>query len=188
MRNDGITDESLIRRAAKGDTDAFEELALKYRDKIYAVCLMTVKNREDAADAAQETLIRLYEHIGGFAFKSSFSTWVYAVARNCSLDMLRKKRPEAENAEELLNNIPCEMNVYAAPERAAENAELREELSRQINALPEDMRVVLILRDVKGLSYGEIAEMTGLAEGTIKSRIFRERERLRRLMQPYLKP
>ena len=186
MRNDDRTDELLILRAAKGNIGAFEELAKKYRDRIYTVCLMTVKNREDAADASQDALIKIYEKLPQFSFKSSFSTWVYAISRNAALDIFRKKRPDIAENDELLLNIPCDMTVYASPERAAENAELREELARNINELPDDMRTALILRDVKGYSYAEIAQMTDLTEGTVKSRIFRARQRLSRLMSKYL--
>lgn len=179
-----MKDELLIKRAKKGDPEAFEELVQSYRDKIYAVCLRVTKNREDAFDAAQECLIKIYMNIGDFNMKSEFSTWAYVIARNTSLDIVRKRRPEAtgDEREFIIMNAPSN----DSPEKEVENNELRKEIIRQVNMLPDDQRRAVILRDIDGYSYAEAAELLGISVGTLKSRLHRAREKLRQSILPYL--
>lgn len=179
-----MRDELLIKRAKKGDINAFEELAIKYRDKIYAVCLRITKNEADAFDAAQECLIKIYLKIEFFDMKSEFSTWVYTIAKNTSLDIIRKRKRErfGEETEFLIDNVVDKI----VPEGETLRSELRREIIEKVNMLPEEQRQAIILRDIEGYSYTEAAEILKISQGTFKSRLYRARERLRQSILPYL--
>lgn len=170
-----MQEKTLIQRAAKGDLDAFEELARLYEKKIFALCLRYTCHRQDAEDVAQTTLLKLYRTLPQFAFRSSFATWVYQVTKNTCLDYLRvKKRRQEHLSLEITENVIEDENT-ANPEGQWIDKEAVLELRRFIERLPEEQRAVLVLRDVDGYHYQEIAEILGVTEGTVKSRLSRAR-------------
>lgn len=174
-------DESrLIRRASDGDADAFNALMGMHERRMYAVALRMCSNPEDAQDCLQEAMLRIYRAISGFKAQSSFSTWVYRITMNTCLDELRRRKNRPSTSlDGLLDNGWSPTDEEDTPERHAVHTELRANLMRAIQELPEDMRAAVVLRDIQGYSYEEIADILDANVGTIKSRISRAREKLR---------
>ena len=183
-----MTEQELVRAAAGGDTEAFEALVLEHQNKVYSLALRMVGNEEDARDMAQEAFIRAFSSLTGFRGDSKFSVWLYRLTSNICIDFLRsraKKRTvsmtwtddEGDDAGEL--EIPDER---FSPHPELERRELRSAIQRALARLPDDMREVLLLREVGGLSYDEIAASLSLEEGTVKSRIARARGALRKVL------
>lgn len=176
-------EQALVGRVKAGDSRAFEELVSAYEKKIYNLGLRYTGNPQDAMDICQEVFLRVYRFIGGFGGDSRFSTWIYRIAANVSKDFIAKKSRaaevslEVEGEEESFSAEIADMRF--SPETELENAELQQAIATAIESLPEKYRQVIVLRDVNGLSYGEIGQVLALEEGTVKSRIARARERLR---------
>ena len=172
-------DESrVIRAVLEGDTDRFEELVHAYEKGIYNLCLRMLGDEQDALDAAQEAFFKAFRSLGGFRGESRFSTWLYRLAGNICLDMLRK-RPNAPTVSMDDDDTPLFLaDSSPSPQEVLERSEIRRTVDAALNALPPEFRQAVVLRDVNGLSYEEIAEVTGLGTGTVKSRIFRARRKL----------
>lgn len=182
-----IDEKKVVKRAAKGDADAFEQLVLTYQTPIYNLCLRMTGNPEDAADLSQEAFIKAWKNLAGFQFESAFSTWLYRLASNACLDFLRsmKRRPqlsltvEDDDSEAQTIDLP---DPSATPEEAAVAKEEREALTRAMLSLDEQQRQILTLRAINDLSYAEIAGILGVKEGTVKSRLARSRDALRKIL------
>lgn len=177
-------EKSLVGRAKKGELTAFETLVTAYERRVYALALRSSGNEEDARDIAQEVFLRVYRSLDSFRGDSGFSTWIYRITMNICVDFARRNvsapgsLTDEDDAERPLPD-PCEAHQ---PEHAAENAALREELRAALAALSEDHRQIVLLRDVSGLSYDEIARTLELSEGTVKSRLARARRSLREIL------
>lgn len=177
-------EQKLIERASGGDPSAFNRLMAEHERKMYAVALRMFANREDAQDCLQEAMLRVYRSIGSFKAQSSFSTWVYRITMNTCLDELRRKKSRPSTSLDSLYDAgfsPADEDN--TPEKHSERAELRRELGEAIRELPEDMRSAIVLRDIHGHAYDEIAQMLDVNVGTVKSRISRAREKLREKLQ-----
>lgn len=175
-----MDEERLVGRAAKGDASAFNELMGGHERRMYAVCLRMCGNPEDAQDCLQEAMLRIYRAISGFKGQSSFSTWVYRVTMNTCLDELRRrKNKQSASLDGLLDAGWSPSDDADTPERKTIASEKRAAIRQTIAELPEDMRSAIVLRDIHGFSYDEIAKMLEINVGTIKSRISRGREKLR---------
>lgn len=173
-------EQKLIDAAIAGDSSAFEKLLQPLEGRIYAVALRMCGNREDAQDCMQESMIRIYRALSGFKGQSSFSTWVYRVTMNTCLDELRRRKARRSTSlDTLLDSGWSPTDETDTPERYAIQSEQRRTLERAIADLPEDMRAAIVLRDIQGLAYDEIAAALDVNVGTVKSRISRGRERLR---------
>ena len=173
-------EQKLIQRASGGDPAAFNRLMAQHEKKMYAVALRMFGNREDAQDCLQEAMLRVYRAIGGFKGQSSFSTWLYRITMNTCLDELRKKKNKQNTSlDNLLDQGWSPSDGENVPEKQAMLHETRRQISGAIQELPEDMRAAVVLRDVHGLAYDEIADALNTNVGTIKSRISRGREKLR---------
>ena len=175
-------EEKLIRRIAKGDEAAFAELVTTYQHLVYSTALGICQNREDALDISQEVFLRIYRCLNGFRFESALSTWIYRICVTVALDHGRARNRRAAlsltlGEEEGAWDVPDEEH---APERMLEQILTAEDIRRGMEQLSEEYRVVFTLRDVQGLSYAEIAAVTGLETGTVKSRLSRAREKMRR--------
>jgi RNA polymerase sigma-70 factor (ECF subfamily) len=166
-----MDERELVRRAQRGDKFAFEQLVHAHAPRLYTLAVRMLGSRSDADDALQETLIRAWTALPRFRGDAQLSTWLYRIALNAVHDVRAKARPTAE--------------LVDAPETADrfDQAELGEELQRALAALHEDFRAAVVLYDVLGASYAEIAELLGVAEGTVKSRIFRGRRELAGLLE-----
>ena len=184
-----IEDLSLARQAAAGNDNAFSVLVDRYSRLIYNVALRSVSSPEDAADISQETFLKAWRSIGSFRGECALSTWLCRIAINCCRDHARSAKRHRvlsltvhdDEEESKVLDIP-DTDVTAMPE---------EELTRQteiaavrqaIDALPEDQKMIITMRDITGLSYAEIAETLGLEMGTVKSRINRARGAVKKFL------
>jgi len=150
---------------------------------MYAVALRMCKNREDAQDCLQDAMLRIYKALPTFKGQSSFSTWAYRITMNTCLDDLRRKKVrQASSLDQMLEVGWAPVDDNNTAERHLENSELKRNLSKAIQTLPEEMRAAVVLRDVQGFSYEEIANMLSTNVGTVKSRISRGREKLREIL------
>ncbi|MBQ6715922.1 MAG: sigma-70 family RNA polymerase sigma factor [Clostridia bacterium] len=176
-------DDRLVNLALDGDSRAFEILMEKHEAKMYAVALRMCKNREDAQDCLQDAMLRIYKALPSFKGQSSFSTWAYRITMNTCLDDLRRKKVrQAQSLDQMLEIGWSPVDENNSTERHIENSELKRNLSKAIQTLPEEMRAAVVLRDVQGFSYEEIASILSTNVGTVKSRISRGREKLREIL------
>lgn len=176
----------LLARAKKGEIAAFESLMTAYENRIYTLALRSTGSEHDAADITQEVFLRAWKNLDSFRGDSSLSTWLYRVTSNLCVDFARKKAAEGvstsiDDEESPAADLPDASRI-AQPEAAAENQELREELQIALAQLSEEHRRVVLLRDVAGLTYADIAHTLGLEEGTVKSRLARARAGLRKIL------
>jgi RNA polymerase sigma-70 factor, ECF subfamily len=183
------SEKLLLEKSKAGDIAAFEQLIECYQRKIYNIALRIVGNYDDANDLAQEVFIRIYKSIGNFKQQSSFSTWIYRITTNVCLDDIRKRKnrkvisldeeiklDDGEMKRQIVSDDPL-------PEDMAEKSEMRKIVNDAINRLSEEHRIVIVLRDIQGFSYEEIAQIVKCPEGTVKSRINRARQVLKNILQ-----
>lgn len=176
-------DELLLKRACKGDVQAFEELMQSHESRIYAIALRMMGNREDAQDCAQEAMVRIYRAMGSFKGQSALATWIYRITMNTCLDELRRRKArKVTSLDSLVDTGWSPTDTGDTPEEHGLRVEKQAALNQAIQSLPDDMRAAIILRDVKGYSYDEIASILDANVGTIKSRISRGREKLREIL------
>ncbi|MCR6546292.1 RNA polymerase sigma factor [Dehalobacterium formicoaceticum] len=179
------TVEELVRRSQQGDIAAFEELISQHQQKTYNIAYRLMGNHHDAGDLAQEALIKVYKSIGSFRYDSSFSTWVYHIVTNVCRDELRKRsRHQVSYLDEPVSLYDGEVHKEVAddtfnPEDAYERKESAEYIQGLINTLNPEYRMVIILREMLGLSYEEIAQELDITLGTVKSRLNRARKYLK---------
>ncbi|MDD6264731.1 MAG: RNA polymerase sigma factor [Clostridia bacterium] len=179
-------EKELIKKASKGDDAAFEALAEKYRNLIYRICLIQLKSRENALDVSQNVLIKIWKNISLFRFESSFSTWVYSITRNAVNDFIRREKRRSEfSADEIGNEGDAKTPVSEreTPHEAVLKKERSEILRNAIYSLSNEHQDVIILRDIEGYSYSEIASILSENEGTVKSRINRARKALKETLK-----
>lgn len=176
-----VQEQDWIDAARRGDQEAFAELVRAYEKRVLALTLRMCRNAEDAAEAAQETFLAAWQGLSAFRGESTFSTWLYRLASNACVDLLRREKRHGGNLslddEDLNLDIPAE--GILSPQEAAENQELREQIEAGLQALPPEYRSVLVLREIHQLRYEEIGTALELDAGTVKSRISRGRKRLR---------
>ncbi|MCP1492102.1 RNA polymerase sigma factor SigW [Peribacillus frigoritolerans] len=177
-----------INQVIKGDHNAFGEIVEIYKDKVFQICFRMLGNRQEAEDLAQEAFVRAYVNIRSFNITMKFSTWLYRIATNLCIDRLRKKKPDyyldAEVAgTEGLNMYSQIASDMAKPEEEVESLELQETIQVEIMKLPEKYRSVIVLKYIEELSLKEISEILDLPVGTVKTRIHRGREALRKQLR-----
>ncbi len=178
-----MDEQALIAAARRGDLRAFNELVLAYQDRVYNLAYRILGDPDAAADATQEAFLSAYQGLDRYR-GGSFRSWLMRIVTNACYDELRrrKRRPvtSLEALTEAGSSPPPPTNTQPeSPEAYAERQELHRLLEAAIQTLPPDQRITLVLSDVEGLSYQEIAEITGVALGTVKSRLSRARARLR---------
>ena len=182
-----MTQQELVTRAKAGDSDAFGQLLEENQDRVYSLALRMVNNPEDAADLAQEAFLSAWRNLESFQGEAAFSTWLYRLTTNLCIDFLRKEKRKRsagtvlylDDTEEEEGSI--DLPDYSAdPHRQLEQTEVREHLAAAMAALSPEHRKILSLREVSGLSYQEIADILDVEEGTVKSRIARARNALRK--------
>ena len=171
----------LALRHRYGDPEAFEEVYRRHADMVFGLALRMSGDREEAADLTQETFLRVHRHLGRFRGRSSLKTWIYRITLNhCRSRLRRRARRRLEGPLEKLEQVPDERHGL---EDRALGADLGRRLAAAIGELPLVFREAVVLRDVQGLSYGQIGEILGVRIGTVRSRIARGRERLRGLLE-----
>ncbi len=184
-----MNEEMLIKRAQNGDNDAFNHLMDDYFKKIYNIAFRMADNADDAADMTQEIMLKLFKNISSFSGNSKFSTWVYRVATNTCLDELKKlKRHKNYSIDKDIETDDGDFSYEVedtspVPETLAEQKELKTIVASAIGMLNPDHKAVLVLRDIQGFSYDEIARIVGCTEGTVKSRISRARAQLKIIIE-----
>ena len=191
MSDQNLLDEQLVERVQRGDKNAFNLLVRKYQHKVVNLVARYVNNPGDVPDVAQEAFIKAYRALPTFRGESAFYTWLYRIAVNTAKNYLTSqgRRPpssdvEADEAEyygggEALQEV-------ATPENLALTDEIKRTVFAAIEALPEDLRTAITLRELEGLSYEEIAEIMDCPVGTVRSRIFRAREAIDKKLQPLI--
>lgn len=180
------SDELLLRRAQKGDAEAFDELMAAQESRMYAIALRMMGNREDAQDCAQEAMVRIYRAMGSFKGQSSLATWIYRITMNTCLDELRRRKVrKVTSLDTLVESGWSPTDKGETPEEYGLRSEKQTVLNDAIQSLPDDMRAAIVLRDIKGYTYDEIADILNANVGTIKSRISRGRERLREILSKH---
>lgn len=179
--NSEPTDHQLVLRVQKGDKRAFDLLVLKYQYKLQAIVGRFIRDTDEVADVTQEAFIKAYKALPKFRGDSQFYTWLYRIAINTAKNHLvsRSRRPantdiDVEDAEQFANND--KLIDQASPENSMMTDELAAIIKHSLNALPEDLRTALTLREFEGMSYEDISAVMGCPVGTVRSRIFRARE------------
>ncbi|MEZ5246823.1 MAG: sigma-70 family RNA polymerase sigma factor [Acidimicrobiales bacterium] len=173
-----MDEQTLISAAQRGDRKALDQLLRLHQDRIHAVCRRLAGNDADAMDATQEALIAIVKGLPRFDGRAKFSTWAYRVATNACLDELRRRGRRPEPGLPEFETTEHASIGASAPRDPAETVAARLDVDRGLADLPEEFRTAVILRDVAGLDYAEIAEVLGVAPGTVRSRIARGRGRL----------
>ena len=178
----------LVREIRAGDGDAFETLVREHQTRVYNLALRMTGTEEDALEISQETFLKPWRTLGKYRGDCSLGSWLYRIASNLSIDLLRKnKRRQTEKVVSLddpgEDGRPLELpDLREEPQTILEREENRRAVWECLEKLPEEQKLILVLRDVNGLSYEEIAASMGLELGTVKSRIFRAREKLANLL------
>ncbi|WP_018665395.1 RNA polymerase sigma factor SigW [Heyndrickxia acidiproducens] len=174
-----------IKQVMKGDQNAFNDIVDFYKDKVYQICFRMIGCQHEAEDLAQETFLRAYVNIGSFRQERKFSSWLYRIATNLCIDRIRKKKPDYYLDAEIsgTDGLTLYSTIAAGekrPDLQVETLELQEMIQREILNLPEKYRVMIVLKYIDELSLLEISDMLGIPLGTVKTRIHRGREALRK--------
>lgn len=182
-------DFELVKRASAGEPGAFDEIFHRYRDQIYSLAYRMTGNAAEAEDLCQEVFMVALKKMDSFEGRSAFSTWLYRVAINRSRDYLRKKKRSLDtvsSSEEGTPEIADSSNSpTTVPEMAAVSADAQRLVQQALMKLPENLRAPLVLHELEGLEYSEVARLLRLPVGTVKSRIFRARTRLGDLLEEH---
>jgi RNA polymerase sigma-70 factor (ECF subfamily) len=189
-----LNDEDLMARVAEDDERAFRELVKRFQGRVGNLIRRVLNDHEAVDDLAQEVFIRVFLHRRNYRRGSKFSTWVFTIAANLAKNEIRRRvrRRNWFSLDALTEVFSDSMPQLADPtesrERTLEREQLQGEVGKAIATLPEAFRLALVLRDIEGLSYEEIAEVLGVPGGTVRSRINRARSMLERRLQPLLPP
>ncbi len=168
-------DQELIQSIQRGDRLAFNQLVLKYRNRVMGVATRMLGDRGEAEDLAQDVFVKVYRGLPGFQGASLFSTWLFRITANSCLNQRRRRRPETQISDGADDPELTLSDPSSDPHHLLEQKELKIVLEKTIQSLPEEQRIVLILRDIEGLSYEAIAASLGLELGTVRSRLHRAR-------------
>lgn len=175
-----MLDEFTLRKAQKGDSHAFERLVTPHEQMLWRVCWHYTHHQEDASDCLQEAMLKAWRAIGSYRGECALSTWLYRIASTVCLDFLRKRKrlPETESADEMSEDGFMPVDPSPTPDESILKAESTAHIRAAMDALPGDMRTVLVLYSLEGLGYEEIAQTLGISVGTVKSRLNRARQKI----------
>lgn len=186
-----LTDLELVQRVQAGDTKSFDVLVLKYQHKVVNLIMRYVHDQDAAQDVAQEAFIKAYRGLKNFRGESAFYTWLYRIAINTAKNHLvsqGRRAPttdiDADEAEQY--DGESALKEYGTPEHELLKDEIQSVVTDAIDSLPDDLRTAIVLRELEGMSYEEIAEAMDCPIGTVRSRIFRAREAIDKVLQPLL--
>lgn len=181
-------DTQMVLAVREGDTTAYRGLVEKYQTRVYQMVYGMVRNREDARDITQDAFVKAYDNLHRFRLESSFYTWIYRIAMNLAIDFLRKRqrRGTSEFDEDIAQRDGdggiSDVHNQEGPARSLERKRLYARIMDAMEELPEDQRQVILLRELEGLSYKEIAEVMEIPEGTVMSRLYYARKKLQKLL------
>ena len=192
-KRSNLEDVELVKKAQSGDTKAFDQLVTKHRAKIYAMIVKMVKNDTDAWDLSQEAFLKAWRALPKFEARAQFSTWLFRISHNVVYDWMRKRRIESEgelndeifDANRIDPGARATPQQHARPDEAMAQSERRQEINSAIAKLSPNHREVILLREVQGLDYKEIAAATGASMGTIMSRLHHARKKLQSLLPQF---
>ena len=185
-----VSELELVKRCQAGRTDAFDELVVRYRTRVFAMIYNMVHNEQDAWDLAQESFVKAWKSIKRFRRHSSFYTWIYRIVMNVTIDWLRKKQVKGTGAEfddsiQLKEVDPASRTLPKAdplPHEQMQRGEIREKIDNAMKQLSPEHRAVILMKEIEGMQYHEIAETLGCSIGTVMSRLFYARRRLAALL------
>jgi RNA polymerase sigma-70 factor (ECF subfamily) len=193
-------DRRLVRRLKEGDERAFQELVHTYQNRIFGLMLRMINNRQEAEDLAQEVFIIVYRAIGSYRGEGRFYTWLYRIASNTCKNRIKylkgrnfhrsveiEDSPQAQLPAAEGGAVVTFQSQVPGPEATVEGSRMEQVIQRELGALDPEHRLLIVLRDIQGLSYQDIIRITGLQEGTLKSRLHRARLALKERLQPYLR-
>ena len=185
---DELTDADLVERVRGGDGTAFRGLVERYQERVYTLVYGMVRNAEDAKDLTQEAFVKAYRKLDSFRLEASFYTWLYRIAMNGAIDHLRRqsRRKETEYDDARAPSEQGEFeadHVKSSPGRDLERKQLYNRIMDAMETLSPEHRQIVLLREIEGLSYKEIADSLGLAEGTVMSRLFYARKKLQQALR-----
>lgn len=187
LSSDLSNDTILAIKASNGDMTAFETLVRKYERFVSTCVYRIVGNVHDTMDVSQEAFLKMYKGISSFKAESSFSSWLYMIARNCAYDFLRKQKSPSvslDSTDDEGKTIDiADTSKKSNPEDTYISNEKHELVWKAINMLSEDHKEILVMRDISGLSYEDISYILSIEQGTVKSRLFRAREQLRKYLE-----
>src|ERR1043166_172600 len=186
-----VPELELVRRCQAGQSEAFDELVIRYRTRVFAMIYNMVHNEQDAWDLAQESFVKAWKSIKRSRPHSSFYPWIYRIVMNVTIDWLRKKQIKAGGAEfddavQMKDIDPASRTVPKAdplPHERMEHAEVRARIDRAIKQLSPEHRAVILMKEIEGMQYHEIAETLGCSIGTVMSRLFYARKKLQHLLR-----
>lgn len=185
-----IIDQELVKQVLKGDNEAFDVLVIKYQDPIRRMVTQMIRDPISAMDITQESFINAYRALESFQGDSSFYTWLYRIAINTTKNFLKKRgrRPPDVDVEmdDAIRSGNLGLSDLETPERLLATDELQQAVMKAVNTLPEELRASIVLREIGGLSYDEIAAILECPVGTVRSRIFRARHAVDEQIKPYL--
>lgn len=185
----------LITRAQQGDREAFQEIVETYQRRVFGICIGMLKDPDDSMDVSQEVFIKVYRYLENFNHQSSFYTWLYRITVNMCIDFIRKRRRSREvNYDDgILRDgevsgddeiLPSRLGIN--PDRVYGRKELRAKMLEALESLSEKHRTILVLREVEGLSYEEIADVLQISKGTVMSRLYHARRYFQAAVKDYL--
>lgn len=184
-----MDENDLIRDAKRGCAESFRSLVRRYEDRVLTLVHQFVGNRDESEDVAQEVFVKVYRKLDSFRYQSSFYTWLYRIAVNAATDHLKKRRRDPSVSLEALPPVFEDARPDdPAPYQSLLDEEVRERIGEAVEALPEPFKTVLILREFEDCTYEQIAEILDCSMGTVESRLFRARQRLREKLMSYLRP
>lgn len=195
MSQERYEEELLVRRAQDGDREAFRELVERYQRRVYSIAYGMLKNSDDAFDVSQEVFVKVFRYVENFNHQSSFYTWLYRITVNMCIDFIRKnkKRRSVEYDDGIARGedvvgaehiMPSQLGLN--PDRVYGRKELREKMLEALDTLSDKHRTILIMREVDGMSYEEMADALNISKGTVMSRLFHARKYFQDAIEDYL--
>jgi len=189
-------DLTLVRRCRQGDQGAFRALVERYQKKAFAQALGMVKDKDEAMDIAQEAFVKVYKYLDHFKGDSSFYTWLYRIVSNLCVDRMRRKASaagpdsrefdEKQDQEELATAGILSTRLGTNPQKAALRAELAAKIDEALEQIPEKHREILLMRELEGMSYEDMARVLEVPKGTVMSRLFHARAKMQKLLSEYV--
>jgi RNA polymerase sigma-70 factor (ECF subfamily) len=188
-------DQALVERAVQGDQKAFRQLVERYQRKVYTIAFGVVRNPDTALDVTQDAFVRVHKNLANFKGDSSFYTWIYRIVLNLCIDRKRRQARQAEvdyddgiaHGDGFTDGPTLASTGIDNPAQAAHRKELVEHMDRALATLSEEHKSILLLREVDGLSYEELAETLDIPKGTVMSRLFHARKNFQKSLTRYLK-
>jgi len=187
----GVSDEVLVARFKEGDESSFKELVERYQSRVYSIVLAMLGDKNDADDLSQEVFLKAYRFIHQFKGRSKFFTWLYRLTINTCISARNKKKRNnqillSQSFKKDFTPIDTLQNDAKSPIEILQNRELEKKIKLALDSLSDGLKEVFVLREIEDLSYKQLSRILHCPEGTVKSRLFRAREELKKKLMPYI--